>query len=165
MTIGHNCQSDKFTYKRIIFHGGSGSGVRCLFDPCIRDPGWAKIRIRMNNPDHISKSIETFFSVRILKFFDADPRSGMEKIRIRVCRIRNTAFFICFFSGFRANTQNYCPMIESNYHWMKYQLEAGKEHLPVLDLQQASLRQTMVPHSRQMEGSFGTFWHTGHIRL
>jgi hypothetical protein len=26
-----------------------------------------------NNPDHISESLETIFSVKILKFFDADP--------------------------------------------------------------------------------------------
>jgi hypothetical protein len=37
----------------------------------------------MNNPDHISKSLETIFWVKIFKFFDADPGSGMEKIRIR----------------------------------------------------------------------------------
>jgi hypothetical protein len=38
----------------------------------------------MNNPDHISESLETIFWVKILlKFFDADLRSGMEKIRIR----------------------------------------------------------------------------------
>jgi hypothetical protein len=44
----------------------------------------------MNNPDHISKSSETIFLVKILKFLDADPGSGMkkfgsgmEKIRIR----------------------------------------------------------------------------------
>jgi hypothetical protein len=41
----------------------------------------------MNNPDHISKSLETIFWVKIPKFFDADPGwkkfgSGMEKIRI-----------------------------------------------------------------------------------
>jgi hypothetical protein len=24
---------------------GSESGIRCLFDPCIRDPGWVKIKI------------------------------------------------------------------------------------------------------------------------
>jgi hypothetical protein len=40
----------------------------------------------MNNPDHISKSLETIFG--LLKFFNADPewkkfRSVMEKIRIR----------------------------------------------------------------------------------
>jgi hypothetical protein len=49
----------------------------------------------MNNPDHIFESLETFFLVKILKFFDADlrsgilkgdssdPGSGMEKSRIR----------------------------------------------------------------------------------
>jgi hypothetical protein len=44
---------------------------------------------RMNNPDHISKSVETIFWAKILKFFDADP--GWKKIRIReTSRIRNT---------------------------------------------------------------------------
>jgi hypothetical protein len=41
----------------------------------------------MNNPDLISESLETIFAKQflglILKFFDADPGSGMEKIRIR----------------------------------------------------------------------------------
>jgi hypothetical protein len=37
----------------------------------------------MNNPDHISESLETIFWVKIPQFFDADPESGMEKIRIR----------------------------------------------------------------------------------
>jgi len=27
----------------------------------------------MNNPDHISGGLETFFWLKILKFFDADP--------------------------------------------------------------------------------------------
>jgi hypothetical protein len=27
----------------------------------------------MNNPDHISESLETIFGVKILKFFDVDP--------------------------------------------------------------------------------------------
>jgi hypothetical protein len=48
----------------------AGSGIRCLFDPWILDPGWVK------NPDHISESLETIFWVKILKFFDADPGSG-----------------------------------------------------------------------------------------
>jgi hypothetical protein len=39
----------------------------------------------MNNPHHISESLEeTNFWVKILKFFDADPGSGMEKIRILI---------------------------------------------------------------------------------
>ncbi len=61
-----------------------GSGMEKIW---IRD---AKIRIRdpgsgsgMNNPDHISESLETIFWVKILKFFDADPGSGMQKIRIQ----------------------------------------------------------------------------------
>jgi hypothetical protein len=37
----------------------------------------------MNNLDHISESLETIFGVNILKFFGADPGSGMEKILIR----------------------------------------------------------------------------------
>jgi hypothetical protein len=42
----------------------------------------------MNNPDHISESLETNFWVKILKLFDTDPGwkkfgSGMEKIWIR----------------------------------------------------------------------------------
>jgi hypothetical protein len=38
----------------------------------------------MKNPDDISESLETIFWVKILQFFDADPGSGMGKIRIRV---------------------------------------------------------------------------------
>jgi hypothetical protein len=39
----------------------------------------------MNNPDHVSESLETIFCVKILNgnFFDADPGAGMEKFRIR----------------------------------------------------------------------------------
>jgi hypothetical protein len=40
-------------------------------------------RSGMNNPDHISESLETIFWVKILKSFVADPGPGMEKIRIR----------------------------------------------------------------------------------
>jgi hypothetical protein len=53
---------------------GSGSGIRYLFDPWIRDPGCG-----MNNPDHISESLKTnFLGVKILKLFDADP--GCKKL-------------------------------------------------------------------------------------
>jgi hypothetical protein len=35
----------------------------------------------MNNSNHISKSLESIFSgIKILTFFDADPRSGLKKI-------------------------------------------------------------------------------------
>jgi hypothetical protein len=33
----------------------------------------------MNNADHISESLETIFWVKVLKFFDADPGSGMRE--------------------------------------------------------------------------------------
>jgi hypothetical protein len=33
----------------------------------------------MSNPDHISESLEKFFCVKILKFLDAVPGSGMRK--------------------------------------------------------------------------------------
>jgi hypothetical protein len=34
-------------------------------------------RSGMKNPDHNSESLETIFWVKILKFFDADPGSGI----------------------------------------------------------------------------------------
>ncbi len=37
----------------------------------------------MNIPDHISEGLNNNFWVKILKFFDVDPVSGMENIRIR----------------------------------------------------------------------------------
>jgi hypothetical protein len=37
----------------------------------------------MNIPDHISEGLQTIFRVKILKFFVADPGSGMERIRIQ----------------------------------------------------------------------------------
>jgi hypothetical protein len=37
----------------------------------------------MNNMNHISESLETFFGVKIPKFFDADQGSGMEMMGIR----------------------------------------------------------------------------------
>jgi hypothetical protein len=37
----------------------------------------------MNNPDHISKSLETILWLKYLKVFDVDPGSGIEKILIR----------------------------------------------------------------------------------
>jgi hypothetical protein len=38
----------------------------------------------VNNPDHISESLRKIvFWVKIHKFFDADPGSGIDKIRIQ----------------------------------------------------------------------------------
>jgi hypothetical protein len=36
----------------------------------------------MNKPIHISVSLETIFWLEILEFFNADPGSGIKKIRI-----------------------------------------------------------------------------------
>jgi hypothetical protein len=60
---------------------GSGSGIRCLFEPWIRDTEWVKNQdpdpeSGMNIPDYISESVETIFGLKILKFFDADPNPG-----------------------------------------------------------------------------------------
>jgi len=45
----------------------------------------------MNNPDHISKSLDAIFFIKILKFFDADPGSGINipdlQHRLNVSRI------------------------------------------------------------------------------
>jgi hypothetical protein len=44
------------------------------------DPGWvkkSKSGTGMNIPDHISKSLEAMFCVKIFKLFDADPDLGI----------------------------------------------------------------------------------------
>jgi hypothetical protein len=56
------------------------SGITGLFDPWIRDPGWVKNQdslSEMNVLNHISESLESIFGLKILKFFDADPGSGI----------------------------------------------------------------------------------------
>jgi hypothetical protein len=66
-----------------------GSGIGCLFDPWIQDPGWEKVSIRIRDEQPGSYFLElrnhffAFFGVKILKFFDEDPGSGMETVRIR----------------------------------------------------------------------------------
>ncbi len=58
------------------------SGIRDGYKIRIRDtdPGSGS---GINNTGHISESLETIFLVKIIKFFDADLGSGMEKILIR----------------------------------------------------------------------------------
>jgi hypothetical protein len=56
----------------------------------------------MNNPDHISESLETIVWVKILKFFDADPEirdpeirgSGIRRSGIRRSGIRDGKIWI-----------------------------------------------------------------------
>jgi hypothetical protein len=67
----------------------SGSGIRCFFEPLIRDPGWTKKSrsgSRMNIPDHISESLETIFWVKntlnfLMRFRNRDPESFWPWIR------------------------------------------------------------------------------------
>jgi hypothetical protein len=59
-----------------------------------QDPGWVKIWIRDEQPGSYFRELRNNFWVKILKFLDADPGYGMEKIKIRdqgiTSRIRNT---------------------------------------------------------------------------
>jgi hypothetical protein len=48
-----------------------------LINQCLKSR--SKFGIRDERPDHISESVETIFGLKIRKFFDADPGSGMEK--------------------------------------------------------------------------------------
>ncbi len=60
----------------------------------------------MNNPDHISESFETIIWVKILKFFDAGPGSGMKKIRIRDGKNSDPG------SGINIPDPQHCPLVE-----------------------------------------------------
>ncbi len=86
-----------------------GSGIGCLFDPCIRDPGWEKVSIRIRDPGWTTRIIflelgNHFLFFFVLKYLNSlrirdpgwrqfgsgirdgkksDSRSGMETSRIR----------------------------------------------------------------------------------
>jgi hypothetical protein len=68
---------------------GSGSGIGCFFDPGIRDgrKSASGSGIRDEQPGsyflELRNHFLAFFGVKILKFFDEDPGSGMETVRIR----------------------------------------------------------------------------------
>jgi hypothetical protein len=51
LKIEHPVLRNMNFFNFFIFISGSGSGIRCLFDPWIRDPGWLKIKIRIKD-DH-----------------------------------------------------------------------------------------------------------------
>jgi hypothetical protein len=52
----------------------TGSRIRCLFDPWIRDSGWVKYQDRSRD-----EQLRNNFWVKILKFFDADTDPGWKK--------------------------------------------------------------------------------------
>ncbi len=79
---------------------GSGSGIRCLYNPWIRDPGWEKVRIRIRDEQpgsYFPELINHFFGLKYLNSLMRiqDPGSGMETIRIRDPAWKNVG------SGFR----------------------------------------------------------------
>jgi hypothetical protein len=65
------------------------SGIGCLFDPWIRDGRKSASGSGIRNEQPGSYFLElrnhffAFFGVKILKFFDEDPGSGIETVRIR----------------------------------------------------------------------------------
>jgi hypothetical protein len=62
------------THRNINKTSVADPGIRCLFDPWIRDPGGvkkSKSGSGMNIPDHISERLETIFWVKIINVFDA----------------------------------------------------------------------------------------------
>ncbi len=89
--------SGKGIYASTVISCRTGGSAEVLLKQCyvswmfipgpnffIPDPGSQRSRIQ----NHIQKckyegSLEKFFGVKILTFFEADPGSGMEKIRIR----------------------------------------------------------------------------------
>jgi hypothetical protein len=66
-----------------------GSGIGCVFDPGIRDgrQSASGSGIRDEQPGsyflELRNHFFAIFGVKILKFFDEDPGSGMETVRIR----------------------------------------------------------------------------------
>jgi hypothetical protein len=49
MKFGHSL-GRKYFYRAFLLCCGSGSGIRCLFDPWIRDPGWVRVMRPRNKP-------------------------------------------------------------------------------------------------------------------
>jgi hypothetical protein len=54
---------------------GSGTGIRCFFDPKIRDG--EKSGSGMNIPDNFPRAEKQFLGLKMLIFFDACPGSGI----------------------------------------------------------------------------------------
>jgi hypothetical protein len=63
---------------RSLQYGVADSGFCAFLTPGSRMGKKLGSGSGMNNPNHISESLETIFLVKILKFFDADP--GWQKV-------------------------------------------------------------------------------------
>ncbi len=75
MIVSRSTATGKVSHLRCYWQcWGSGSEIRCFFDPWIRDPGWGK------NPEIIFfESLETVFRVNNSKILDEDPGSGISR--------------------------------------------------------------------------------------
>ncbi len=119
ITLVYRSQEAKNVYewrgagKYIFVVCGSGSGIRCLFYPWIRDPGWVKNQdpnpgsgSGINNPDHISESLKNIFWVKILKSLmrirdgkNSDPGSGMNIPDPQHCVFGSISPWLCLHSA------------------------------------------------------------------
>jgi hypothetical protein len=57
-----------------------GSGIRCPFDPGIRDGQKIQIQIRDENTGSYFRELRNNFWVKILKIFDADSHPGIRNL-------------------------------------------------------------------------------------
>ncbi len=88
-----SCTGFRYRYRQRC-----GSGIRCLFDPWIRNGQKIRIRIRDKLPSHIYEGLKKQFFM--LKYFNSlmrirDLRSGMEKFGSgtgSTSRLRNTGY-------------------------------------------------------------------------
>ncbi len=78
----HSWRPESVSFKKRCINQfcGSRSGIRCLFDPWIRDPGWVK-KSRWTSRIIFPRAKKQFFGLKILQFFDADPESFWPWIR------------------------------------------------------------------------------------
>jgi hypothetical protein len=119
------------------------------------DPGTG-----MNIPDHFSESLETVFVLKILKFFDADPGSGIflildpvRKNSVPGSGINIKAFRICSFFAFGLLIRTVLKLREStggNIHLGSYCTEKVPEHFTsaVIDNRQAPCLCTLKLNSK-----------------
>jgi hypothetical protein len=82
------------------------------------DPGW--VNIQDPDPGWTTRIIllTTIFWVKILKFFDADARSGMENIRIRIKILDPQHWRVAPLMGLKGEKNiKSCSVVEYRYFW------------------------------------------------
>ncbi len=133
-----------------------------------RDPGWVESQhpdpgSGMNNPDHISRALKPFFWVKILKFFDVDPGSGLETVRIRDPGWKKVG------SGINITDPHHCKKLFKNSisDFAAWKADGAAERLPGILSPRPALRDgqgiRLLSHQEIHEGK-GAMWWTG-VRL